>query len=60
MVRALADPDSVHEALTENARILETHAKHLGVRRAEVRAATAAVVDGDRTRAPYVKRVAAQ
>ncbi|MCV0011500.1 5-methyltetrahydropteroyltriglutamate--homocysteine S-methyltransferase [Mobiluncus mulieris] len=60
LARALADSDSVHEALAENARILETRAKHPGVRRAEVRAATAAVVDGDRTRAPYAERVAAQ
>lgn len=60
LARALEDSGSVHEALAENARILETRAEHPGVRRAAVREATAAVGDADRTRAPYRERAAAQ
>lgn len=60
MARGLADPDSITAELAENAEILASRANHPGVKRAEVRQATAAVTAADRTRAPYPQRLAAQ
>ena len=60
LARGLNDPDSVREELAENARILQTRREHPGVKRAEVRQATAALGAADRQRAPYAQRAAAQ
>lgn len=60
LAKGLSNPSSVNAELTENARILATRANHPEVKRAEVRAATAAVTAADRNRAPYAERVAAQ
>lgn len=60
LARGLANPDSIREELAENARILASRAKHPGVKRDEVRDATAAVTAKQRQRAPYAERKAAQ
>lgn len=60
LARGLADPDSITAELAENAEILASRANHPGVKRAEVRQATAAVTAADRTRDPYPQRLAAQ
>lgn len=61
LARGLAEGrEAIALELEDNAKILAARAAHPGVNRAEVRAATAAVSEADRKRAPYAERAAAQ
>lgn len=56
----LSDADAVRPAIEEATRIIASRAEAEGVRRAEVRARTAALTDADFSRSAYAVREAAQ
>ncbi|MBV7411791.1 5-methyltetrahydropteroyltriglutamate--homocysteine S-methyltransferase [Dermabacteraceae bacterium TAE3-ERU27] len=61
LAQALAEGrEAVASEFAENARILQERANHPGVRRSDIRTATANVKEEDRERLPYAQRAAAQ
>ncbi|MGQ4533618.1 5-methyltetrahydropteroyltriglutamate--homocysteine S-methyltransferase [Dermabacteraceae bacterium P13115] len=61
LAQALAEGcEAVASEFAENARILQERANHPGVRRSDIRTATASVKEEDRQRLPYAQRAAAQ
>ena len=61
LARGLAqEREAIAFELAIDSTVRAKHATHPGVKRAEVRAAVAAVTDAARTRAPYAERRAAQ